>query len=76
VYRVLTGTGVRYDNNWAAITLGPDGTAYVGVLNGLIRVSDSAPAPEPAREKAPESIVALRREKHTSYAESSSGPAL
>lgn len=39
-YRVLTGTGVRYDNHWAAITLAPDGTAYVGVLNGLIRVRD------------------------------------
>jgi hypothetical protein len=43
VFRVLTGTGVRYDNNWAAISLAPDGTAYVGVLNGLIRVRDTAP---------------------------------
>ncbi len=40
-YRVLTGTGVRYDNNWASISLGPDGSAYVGVLNGLVRVRDS-----------------------------------
>ena len=39
-YSVLTGTGMRYDNHWAAITLSPDGTAYVGVLNGLIRVRD------------------------------------
>ncbi len=43
VYRVLTGTGVRYDNNWAAISLAPDGSAYVGVLNGLLRVSDTTP---------------------------------
>jgi len=43
VYRVLTGTGVRYDNNWAAISIAPDGTAYVGVLNGLIRVRDTQP---------------------------------
>jgi hypothetical protein len=42
VYRVLTGTGVRYDNNWAAISLAPDGTAYVGVLNGLLRLRDRA----------------------------------
>jgi hypothetical protein len=42
VFRVLAGTGVRYDNNWAAISLAPDGTAYVGVLNGLIRVRDRA----------------------------------
>lgn len=52
VYRVLTGTGLRYDNHWAAITLAPDGTAYVGVVNGLLRVRDRAggePAgPEPA----------------------------
>jgi len=47
VYRVLTGTGVRYDNNWAAIALAPDGTAYVGVLNGLIRVRDGAALREP-----------------------------
>jgi hypothetical protein len=43
VYQVLTGTGVRYDNNWAAISLAPDGTAFVGVLSGLIRVRDTAP---------------------------------
>jgi hypothetical protein len=44
VYSVLTGTGVRYDNNWAAISIAPDGSAYVGVLNGLVRVRDTAPA--------------------------------
>jgi hypothetical protein len=48
VYRVLTGTGVRYDNNWAAISLAPDGSAYVGVLNGLLRVRDAAGAPPPS----------------------------
>ncbi len=45
VYQVLTGTGVRYDNNWAAISIAPDGSAYVGVLNGLIRVRDGVRAP-------------------------------
>ena len=40
-YRVLTGTGVRYDNNWASISLAPDGTAFVGVLNGVVRVRDN-----------------------------------
>jgi hypothetical protein len=53
VYQVLTGTGVRYDNNWAAISLAPNGTAYVGVLNGLIRVRDSR-ALVPAVPRAPE----------------------
>jgi hypothetical protein len=45
VFRVLTGTGVRFDNNWAAISLAPDGSAYVGVLNGLVRVRDQAAMP-------------------------------
>jgi outer membrane protein assembly factor BamB len=40
VYKLLTGTGVGYDNNWAPITLGPDGTAYVGTVRGLIAVRD------------------------------------
>ncbi|MBW8483670.1 glycosyltransferase family 2 protein [Actinomadura parmotrematis] len=39
-YKVLTGTGKWFDNNWAPITLGPDGTAYVGVLGGLVAVRD------------------------------------
>ncbi|MEV0370709.1 hypothetical protein AB0I10_12900 [Streptomyces sp. NPDC050636] len=40
-FKRLTGTGPLYDNNWAPITLGPDGTAYVGVFNGLIAVRDT-----------------------------------
>ena len=42
VYKVLTGTGKWFDNNWAPITLGPDGTAYVGVVGGLVAVRDQA----------------------------------
>ncbi|MFB7359778.1 hypothetical protein [Streptomyces gardneri] len=38
----FTGTGLAYDNNWAPITIGPDGTAYVGVFNGIVAVRDSA----------------------------------
>ncbi|MEU8758736.1 hypothetical protein [Streptomyces sp. NPDC048659] len=38
----LTGTGPAYDNNWAPITIGPDGTAYVGVFNGIVAVRDGA----------------------------------
>lgn len=40
VFQILTGTGVSYDNNWAPITLGPDNSAYIGVLRGLVKVSD------------------------------------
>ncbi|MFE0580182.1 hypothetical protein [Streptomyces sp. NPDC058874] len=39
-WRQLTGTGPLYDNNWAPITLGPDGTAYIGVFNGIVAVRD------------------------------------
>ena len=30
--------GLGYDNNWALVTIGPDGTAYVGTLRGLLAV--------------------------------------
>jgi hypothetical protein len=40
VWSVLTGVGLGYNNNYAPITLGPDGTAYVGVLGGLVAVRD------------------------------------
>jgi len=42
VYRVLTGTGLNYNNNWAPITLGPNGgTAYIGSLAGLMMIRDN-----------------------------------
>jgi hypothetical protein len=39
-FKQLVGTGMSYDNNWAPVTLGPDGTAYVGAFNGLTAVHD------------------------------------
>lgn len=36
------GTGMAYDNSWAPITLGPDGTAYIGVFNGITAVRDTS----------------------------------
>ena len=39
-YKRLTGYGLGFNNNYAPITLGPDGSAYVGVLGGLVRVAD------------------------------------
>ena len=41
VWSALTGVGLGYNNNYAPITLGPDGTAYVGVLGGLVAVRDA-----------------------------------
>ncbi len=40
VYRVRTGVGTAFDNNWASISLAPDGSAFVGVVNGLLRIRD------------------------------------
>jgi hypothetical protein len=39
-FQILTGDGLGFNNNYAPITLGPDGTAYVGALGGLIRVGE------------------------------------
>jgi hypothetical protein len=40
IAEIATGRGVPYDNAWAPITLGPDGSAYVSCFGGLIRVRD------------------------------------
>ena len=48
-YRRLTGTGLGFNNNYAPVTLGPDGVAYVGVLGGLVRIADATPPTGPAR---------------------------
>ncbi|HEY1358546.1 MAG TPA: hypothetical protein VGF21_09590 [Thermoleophilaceae bacterium] len=41
VYKRLTGEGLGYNNHYAPVTLGPDGTAYVGAISGLIALRDS-----------------------------------
>jgi hypothetical protein len=38
VYRRLSGGGLGFNNNFAPVTLARDGTAYVGVLGGLVRL--------------------------------------
>ena len=48
-YRRLAGTGIGFNNNYAPVTLGPDGAAYVGVLGGLVRIADSVTPKGPAR---------------------------
>ncbi len=40
VWSRLTGTGIQWNNHYAAIYLGPDGTAYVATLAGLVRIKD------------------------------------
>jgi hypothetical protein len=41
LWRALGGEGLGYNNNYAPVTLGPDGTAYVGVLGGLVALRDA-----------------------------------
>jgi hypothetical protein len=45
VYKRLGGEGLGHNNNYAPVTLGPDGTAYVGVLGGLVALRDATPPP-------------------------------
>lgn len=40
-WRQLVGTGLWYNNNYAPITLGPDGSVYSGVLGGLVKLRDT-----------------------------------
>lgn len=40
VYSTLAGTGVGYNNNYAGIALGPNGTEYLGVLGGIVALRD------------------------------------
>jgi hypothetical protein len=42
VWSQLTGYGFGYNNNYAPVTIGPDRTAYVGVLGGLVAIRDTA----------------------------------
>jgi hypothetical protein len=41
-FKVLAGAGAAFNNNYAPVTIGPDGTAFVGVLGGLVAVRDGA----------------------------------
>ncbi|GAA4883568.1 hypothetical protein [Ferrimonas pelagia] len=39
-FKIHTGVGERFDNSWAPITIGPDGTLYVGVFAGIVAIKD------------------------------------
>lgn len=36
------GSGLSFNNNYAGLALGPDGTAYLGVIGGIIALRDGA----------------------------------
>jgi hypothetical protein len=46
VFRRLTGEGLGFNNNYAPVTIGPDGTAYVGTLGGLVALRDTTAPPQ------------------------------
>jgi hypothetical protein len=58
VYKARAGSGLGFNNNYAPVTLGPDGTAYVGVLGGLVALRDSTPPPAVSQKRGP--ALALR----------------
>jgi hypothetical protein len=45
-WKRLTGEGLGFNNNYAPVTIGPDGTAYVGTLGGLVAVRDASAPPQ------------------------------
>jgi hypothetical protein len=45
VFKFRAGAGLGFNNNYAPVTIGPDGTAYIGTLGGLVLVRDATPPP-------------------------------
>ncbi len=42
-FSIPTGTGIEYANFGQPFIIGPDSTAYLGTMNGLVRVRDGEP---------------------------------
>ena len=42
VFSKLVGSSLGYNNNYAPVSIGPDGSAYVGTLGGLVRIADGS----------------------------------
>jgi hypothetical protein len=36
------GSGLSYNNNYAGLALGPDGTAYLGTIGGIVTLKDGS----------------------------------
>ena len=67
VWDRFTGQGIAFNNNYAPVSVGPDGSAYVGVLGGLLLVRDKS-APLPHAETRPKiKLRAKRRGKRVRF---------
>ncbi len=42
VWQKYAGTGISYNNNYAGLTLGPDGTAYLATFGGMLSLRDGS----------------------------------
>jgi hypothetical protein len=62
VYKARAGSGLGFNNNYAPVTLGPDGTAYVGTLGGIVALRDATPPPKVSQRRA--RLVLRLRYKH------------
>ncbi len=40
VWSRYVGSGLLFNNHYAAVSIGPDGTAYVGTAGGVVRIAD------------------------------------
>jgi hypothetical protein len=45
LFKFKAGSGLGFNNHYAPVTIGPDGTAYVGTLGGLVALRDSVSPP-------------------------------
>ena len=60
VFKRLAGEGLGYNNNYAPVTIGPDGTIYVGVLGGMVALRDAAAPKQEAIPPVPAPPAAAR----------------
>lgn len=42
VFKQLTGVGWLFNNHYGSITISPDGSAYLGIMGGLVKIKDGA----------------------------------
>jgi hypothetical protein len=40
VFKVYSGNGLGFNNNYAGLAIGPNGTAYLGVTGGIVTLRD------------------------------------